>query len=402
MPATIAVRPAHPDLDPDRAWQQGRRLYARCGPHTRLSEQLHAMGAKWDTKAKALWVGSGKRDRFIALTLDHQARAERAARIKAVGHWVALPWGTDLIRARVKQLGGVWDREREQWAMPDPAAHIEVLELLEVWQRARDAEAEEQRRAHQEQCRRQRERDEERRRQARLDAAGVRERERRAAARSADAYRASLASAAGRTLTGAVETRREVFPQYTSRDAALDASTRIGQVLRLRDGRRALVTDRTIAFVPADQAHLHGQDRPHRYVEYQLALLRPTPAELDAEQERAAEQIDAAELHHLVAEAGMACLPVPTDQWTAVPDRHGTIMVTTGVNGLIPAGQLILALDGTVWWQHPGHYDDYIPAEGHTRDPGLANAVRHALAGGRRRRTRPGHPPLHYQVTPDA
>ena len=147
MPATIAVREIHPDLPIDRVWQAGRRLYARCGRHSRLSDALHAMGAKWDTKEQALWVGSGKRARFTPLALRHHAAVTRYNEIRTAGHWVAIPYGAVLIRARVRELGGVWDPDTKRWALPTPADQIEIMELVQIWRRARDAEAEKRRQA---------------------------------------------------------------------------------------------------------------------------------------------------------------------------------------------------------------------------------------------------------------
>ena len=77
MPAEIGKHEVHPDLPIDQAWQQGRRLYARCGSHTQLRRELDDLGAQWDSKEGALWVGSGKRDRFTSLVLEHHARMRR-------------------------------------------------------------------------------------------------------------------------------------------------------------------------------------------------------------------------------------------------------------------------------------------------------------------------------------
>ncbi|MGW2416907.1 hypothetical protein ACWCV5_32735 [Streptomyces tubercidicus] len=396
MPATIAVREVHPDLPTDRMWQQGRRLYARCGRHSRLSEALHAMGAKWDMRAQALWVGSGKRDTFTPLALEHHATATRTAAVRDAGHWVAIPYEATLIRSRAKELGALWDPESKRWAMPTPADQLEILDLVQVWQRARDAERAEQRRL----------RAEEREiawREARLEAAGARERSRQAAARSAAAYRTELATTVGRELTGALEQRREVYPRFTSRADAHESACTVGEVIRLDDGRRALVTKAKVAWVPAEEAATLGQEHAHWYVEYQLAVVAPTEAELDAEMGRARASMDAGELQALVVDAALLSAPVEVDRWTPVPEPQGVITVTGGINGLVPAGQLLLARDGTLWWQHPGHYDDYIPAEGTLRDAELADRMRQLLADGARRRTLPTPAgPVHYQVEPHA
>ena len=172
----------------------------------------------------------------------------------------------------------------------------------------------------------------------------------------------------------------------------------VGQTLRLPGGRRALVTGRRIGYVPAESAYLYGQDRAHVYVEYDLAVVAPTEKELDGEAGRAAERMDAHELHALVTDVAVLSFPAAVDQWTPMPDHDGVIAVTTGVNGLIPAGRLVLGWEGALWWQHPGVHDDYVPVEGRIRDGGLAGTMRRLLAVGPRRRVVPGCPPLYYEV----
>jgi hypothetical protein len=400
VPATIAVREVHPDLPVDQAWQQGRRLYARCGRHSHLSGELHALGAKWDVKEGALWIGSGKRDRFTPLALDHQERVARAKAVRSAGHWVRIPYDAVLIRTRIKDMGGIWDEDGRRWALPTPADHMEILEMLQVWERACEIQRAEQAREREEQSReRHRQREiarrhaalEEAGRREALEAAGFRERERRQAARRDADYRLYLATAVGRSLTGQVETFREAFPQFTTGTAARQAAAAVGDVLRLQDGRRALVTARTV-----------GQSNAHWYAEYALATVAPTEDELDTEMRRAAARIDGDEVRALVADASLLSFPAAGDHWTDIADPEGVITVTTGVNGLIPAGHLILARDGTLWWQHPGNYDDYVRAEGNIRDPGLAAFMRRILAGGPRARTLPGRVPVCYTVVPGA
>lgn len=413
MPATIAVRQVHPDLPTGRVWQQGRRLYARCGRSSRLSTAMHAMGARWDVKEQALWVGSGKREAFTPLALDHQAVLERLENLRAAGHWVDIPFHAELIRARAKDMGGIWDPDLKQWALPTPADHIEILDLVQVWQQARDAERAERARAVQEQREIQRREAEiqrreaaweaaEARQEAALEEAGARERARREAARTAEGFRAELARQVGRTLTGHTEHRREVFPRFTDGDAARAAALEVGAVIRMEDGRRALVCGSRVGYIPREDAGVYGQDRAHWYVKYQLAVVVPDESELDQEGARAVEEWDADELRVLVEDAELLTFPAAGDRWTPLADAQGAILVTAGVNGLIPAGRLVLDRDGALWWQHPGHYDTYVRSEGCTRDPDLVARMRRVLADGPRRRTVAGSSPRHYEVTTGA
>lgn len=156
----------------------------------------------------------------------------------------------------------------------------------------------------------------------------------------------------------------------------------------------------SVGFVPRPGAHGAGR-AAHWAFTYVLALVRPTGAELDEEAARARRALDAHEVHALVAEAIIATGPQETGRLTALPPHEtaGVIEVGTGVTGMVPAGRLTLARDGTVWWQHPGYYDTYIPAEGRTRDPALA-AQAAVLTGGARTLAVPGDPPLYYRIGP--
>lgn len=414
MPATIATRPVHPELPVDEAWQQGRRLYVRCSASSRLSGALRGRGAQWDPYAKALWLSTRHREDFTAWALEHRRVRERLREIRQAGLWVDIPYPAGLIRARAKELGAIFDGAMKRWAVPTPADLVEIEDLIEVWNaaQARERALAEQRWAEEREIRRRTADLEaaERRRAARerdaahqereLEAAALREAERRAASRRADTFRAELARTVGRTLLGPLEARREVFPRFTSGDTARAQAPHVGAVVRLDDGRRALVWARTVRYVPLNQAHGYGMDRAHWYAEYLLALVAPSEDELDAEEARGRARMDAEELHDLVQDAALLTCPREVDRPARISGRVGAVTVTTGINGLVPAGRLVLDADGTVWWQHPGTYDTYVPVQGVSRDADLVARVRAVLATGPRRRTRPcpGGPPLHYEV----
>jgi hypothetical protein len=410
------MRPVHPELPMDTAWQQGRRLYVRCTASSKLSSALHARGAQWDPYAKALWLSTRHREQVTAWTLAYHQARERAQQVRSAGLWVAIPYQAELLRARAKALGAIFDGTRKMWAMPTPADLVEIEELVEVWTRARAAEraeAERQRRAYWEAERRRAALEAAEQRRAaqqaaetaaerRLEEAALRDAERRKAAARADTFRAELARTVDRVLLGPLEVRREVFPRFTTGDDARAAAPHIGAVLRLEDGRRALVWGRKVRFVPRDEATTFGMERPHWSAEYRLAIVAPSEDELDTETARARERIDAEELHALAGDAALLTCPAPVERLPRISDPVGTIKVTTGVNGLLPAGRLVLDRTGTVWWQHPGHYDTYMPVLGAARDTDLAARFRAALAGGPRRRHLPpaekGHLPLYYEV----
>lgn len=382
------VRTVHPDIPADRAWQEGRRLYARCGIHTTFSGQLHALGAQWDPSRRALWVSTRHRDSFTADAYAHHQRAARASAVRSAGLWVALPYGTDLIRLRIKELGGVWDDASRRWAMPTVEAYDEITIALGLWEQARAAEREAAAEAHREAMRGVWESERQRRAEARLEEAADR--------------CARIVAQAGRAPTGQVHMQREAYARHFGTGQAHEVAHAVGAVVRLDDGRPAVVVDRVVGFIDAASASSYGHDRAHWYAEYRMAVVEPTAAELDAEVERALWKIDAFELRDLVADAALLTLPTADDRWTQIPPEHlaGTITVGTGTTGLIPAGQILLAVDGTVLWQHPGQYDTYIRAEGSSCDPALAERIRSALAAGPRTRAVPGAPPLYYTVTP--
>lgn len=401
MPATIAVRELHPDLPIERAWRMGRRIYLRCGQHSVLSQRLHQLGAKWDVRERSLWVGSGKADRVLEAALDHQVRRSWASAVRAADLWVQIPFEAELIRARAKDAGAVWDEGRKQWAAPDLVTQAELGDLVGVWQQARDAEDRRRRERAEAAWRRARELAEIARREAaveaRLRAAGEREAARRRAVEQARSQREALAAAAGRTLTGQVEQRSELFPIYTRRVDAEATLAQVGQVLRLPDGRRALVTRAAVRWVAGDDARAAGQDHDHLRAEHTLAIVAPTETELDAETARGAAALDAAEAAALADEVFLACLPVTVDAWIPLHEFEGRLVVTTGVNGQVAAARLTLTRDGVVWWQDQGR-GDYVQSEGSSGDPALVAWFRTVLSGGDRTVVQSGDPPVHYRI----
>jgi len=78
-------------------------------------------------------------------------------------------------------------------------------------------------------------------------------------------------------------------------------------------------------------------------------------------------------------------------------DLVGSITAWTDPTGF-NAGKLILTVDRRVFWQHPGYPGDYVRSEGATTDLPVEARVRAVLAGGSRKRTVPGDPPVEYEV----
>jgi hypothetical protein len=201
MPAR-PLHPDHPDIPLDRAWQQGRRLYIRCGYNSQLTKDLLAIGSTWDPEVRARWTGTGKREQVTAAVLAHQERIAAIEAVKALGLWAVIPYEAEDIRARAKDLDGLFDNDRKAWAMRTEADLAEVQALI------RD-------------------------RQAAIDAAPAAEREQAAAERAeaAAADTAALADTAarrreetiarpGRTPTGETATVTEVSTRHMNRHTA--------------------------------------------------------------------------------------------------------------------------------------------------------------------------------------
>lgn len=387
--AKAAPRPkaVHADVPVDRAWQVGRRLYVKCGYKSRLNDGLRALGAHWDTEQRALWVGTGKREAVVDLLLIAEACVDRIEDVKAAGRWVAIPYDASNVRAEAKKLGGIWDRDRKEWAMPDAISYQRVRGLRDLWQAARDAEAEARR---------------ERDRQARRDA---REAERRHEEEAAAKLRARLVETSYRTFTGEIVNLTEVSTQRMRRATAEASARDVGTVVRLDGGRRGLIVSREVRFANGDDAssicwHPETHDEAHWDFRYEILTVELTEAELAEEQRKAAALLDVQEIDALIQQAPQLTNATADDRWTPIrpEDVAGSIEVTTGITGMVRNGTLTLTRDGQVVWQHPGYYDSYIRSEGTSDDPALAARLRAVLDGGPRKRVIRGQVPTYYEI----
>jgi hypothetical protein len=383
MPPT----PLHPDVPQDRAWQDGRRLYVRCGYKSQLNAALRELGATWDPGQHALWTGSGKREQVTAAVLAAEERIRAAKAVKALGLWVAIPPAADDIRGRAKELCAVFDGELKQWAMPSEDALTEVLDLIGQ----RQARIKAENAAAQEQTPEQGQRE---RAEARVAPAGTAQRRIE-----------QVIAKTGRTPTGETATATVVSTRRMNKATAASIAEPAGAVIHLADGRRGLITGVDIWFTNDEMAssvcwHPETHDEAHWDFRYEVAIVEPTPAETAEDEAAAAYRRDAQEIHDLMDNAGKLTGARAGDHWTPVPDREqeGSIYATAGTTAY-HAGTLILTTDGQVIWQHPGWYDDYIRSEGITTSTELVTRVRAVLAGGDRRRVhRAGPQPIGYEV----
>lgn len=388
-------RSVHPDVPTDRAWKIRTRLYVSSGPHTQLRSRLEAMGAHWDTKRKAHWVGPAKHPRALDAVLIADTRSALYRETIDAGHWLTIPFGAELIRERAKTMGAVWEPTSRHWAAPTAQVRTELLSLCEEWTAARARE-----RAHQrllEQAAQE---------EAAIEAAGRRDAARRAEQRAAEQRRDQLIAGTGRTPTGEYANLNEASDTVMTKEHAAEEAHEPGDVLRLKDGRRAVVTRASLRFMKADAAGRRcamdgAHTRTHWCYRYRLAVVQSTEAELNAEVERGMHALDAADIHQLMLWAPVLTQAAPDDRWSTLApgEEIGRITAMTGVAGVLPAGHLILTRGGQAVWQHPGEYDTYIRAEGTTSDPDLLTWARAVLADGPRTRVTPGRPPVHYAVT---
>ena len=346
----------HPDIPDEKAWQQGRRIYIRCGYKSTLNGQLRELGAKWDGDENALWVGTGKRDQVIPLIL---AQAERAAATEAVkdsGLWVKIPFAASDVRDQAKKLGARWDGARKEWAMPSADALATVQTLLSA------AAAEEAQRE-----------------------AAAKAKTAAAAARTED----DILSESGRTVCGERKSLTGRLDGHGRRPWAEQAKPQPGDIRITVDGVRVLVLSSTVDFwSDQDQADFGPSREPGWYYTYACVAVEPTAEEVSDDAARAAELADAEEIA-AVAEAvrkGVDYLPESQAGTRRTAAAAGRIGITTGTTSY-GDGEVTLTEDGQVIWYHPGYYDDYRASEGATSDADLAARVRAVIAGGDRTRS---------------
>lgn len=380
-------KPIHTDIPTEQAWKVGRRIYVRCGYKSTLNEQMRGIGAKWDSEERALWVGSGKLDKVVPLVQAHAARVGEVQDLKKAGRLVRIPFQASEIRAKAKELGGVWDSAQKQWAMPS----VEALTQIQALIRDRNAKFAEQEKAV-------------RQRRAELAAAG-RQRDAETARLSEAERIQQIIDGSGRTVTDERGTAEGRVRGRMRRPEAEQAKPKPGSVRQLRNGKRVLVLDSSVNFVSQDDIddglwHDPIAD-PGWYYSYRYAVVEPTVSEREQDEREAAEIADGKEIDLVFTAARKAVTAVEHDTGTRV--EGPSIVTVSTAAGLYDGhdGRLTLTNDGTLHWYHPGFYDDWRSTAGVVADEQIVAQVRTILAGGARRRHMPGDPiGRGYEVRP--
>lgn len=392
MTTNAAARKAlHDDVSTEVAWQVGRRLYVRCAYESKLNTALRDLGAHWDRDQRVLWIGSTKKARVVeALLVQVKAKAQIEA-VKQSGRWVLIPYEAHDIRARAKGAGAVYggDSRKGWWAMPTDGSYAEITAEVDKWNEAAAKARQEAEKV--------------RREEAEAYAAETA----RAAKAAAQKYAQRVLESSGRTPTGDTTELREISTRRMTKAIALADAREVGELVRLSDGRRGIITGVRVWFTNSEAAssvcwHPETHDEAHWDFAYAVALVEATAEEQAAHDKGVAETRDAADLNTLIDEADKLTAPLTQDV-VRIPqeERAGQIAVrcdTPGTPGF-DAGTLILTRDGRVVWQHPGYYDDYIATQGTTIDPAVIDRVRRLLAVGDRTRTHYGQLHTHFTVT---
>lgn len=378
------MKPIADDIPVDRAWQEGRRIYVRCGYKTQLNQALRDLGAHWDSDQRARWVGVTKKTRVVELVRAHQQRITALEEVKQAGRWISIPYEAGEIRTRVKkQLGGVWDPETKRWALPTREAHAQAQALVDEWREKRRAAREAEEAAAREA------------EKAAREAAATAEQIRKAKKAAAAAARAErIVAEAGRISTGETVRQVEVSTRRMNRATALDQCTAVGTVIRLADGRRGVVVRTGAEFVGDEYAssacwhddpdYVHGD--AHWHLMHVVAIVEATEEEIAADERERAERADEQALRTLLEDASRSGEPAAEVTRVASEDILGIIRKTGG--SLVPYddGQVVLLRDGRALYQHPGYYDDYTPTERHITDDALIARARALIARGSRSR----------------
>jgi hypothetical protein len=342
----------HPDIPDEKAWQQGRRIYIRCGYKSILNSQLRDLGARWDGDENALWVGTGKRDQVIPLILAQAERAAATVAIKDAGLWVKIPFDASDVREQAKKLGARWDGDRKEWAMPSAETLATVQALLAA---AKDKAAQQKAAAN------------------------------AAAAKTDD----DILAESGRTVCGDRKSLTGRLEGHGRRPWAEQSKPQPGDIRITVDGFRVLVLSSTVDFwSDQDQADFSPSREPGWYYTYTCVAVEPTADEAADDTTRAAGQADAEEIAAATEAVRKSVEYVPeAEAGTRRPAAAvaGKISITTGTTRYSD-GEITLTQDGTVTWYHPGYYDDYHASEGSTADPDLAARVRAIITAGDRTR----------------
>lgn len=378
------MKPLADDIPTTLAWQAGRRIYVRCGYKTQLNQALRDLGAHWDSDQRARWVGVTKKTQLVELVRAHQQRITALEEVKQAGRWISIPYEAGEVRTQVKKkLGGVWDPQTKRWALPSEEAHAQAQALVDEWREKRRAAREAEEAAAREA------------EKAAREAAATAEQIRKAKEAAAAAARAErIVAESGRTPTGETTSYTVVSTRRMNRATALDQCTAVGTVIRLDDGRRAVVVRTGVEFVGDEYAssvcwhndpdYVHGD--AHWHLWHEAVVVEPTEEEIAADEQERAEHADENELRALMETARRSGEPAAEVTRVASEDILGIIRKTGG--SLVPYddGQVVLLRDGRALYQHPGYYDDYTPTERHITDDALIARARALIARGSRSR----------------
>lgn len=364
----MADKPPTPiadDISLDKAWKVGRRIYVRCGYGSTLNVELREIGARWDGDVGALWVGTGKLDKVLPLVQAQVERIAAVAEVKAAGYWITVPYDSTTSRALAKSLGGMFDNERKQWAMPTPEALTEVTAEVAAYTAAltaaRAAELTDRRAAEQ----------------------------RAAADRITDdqARQVLLIERSIRDVTDERGTVRGELHGRMRKAEAEQVKPQPGTVQSIKFGVRGLVLSCKVWFVSQDNIDdgigaSPSEDPGWRFA-FTYAVVANTAAEDAADAAAAVADADHTEIA-AVMDAASRTTRTRFDSFTAVDGPSITEEAAGGMT--VHGGQITVTADGTVYYQHPGWYDDYVSSEAVITDPELLARIAAVIAGGDRRR----------------
>src|SRR5690606_1893099 len=321
-------KPVDDHTPSEKAWKEGRRIYVRAGYGSALSEGMRRIRANWDRDRKAWWVGTGKQDLVLPLREEYRERVQAVQDIKALGHWVTIPYDAHQARALAKDLKALFDRDSKRCAARSAEDAARIEEAVQLWQAERDAEAaaaQARRDAEKEaaiseagqlwqavgdaeaaaaKARRDDEKEAER--------ASATEEAKAAKARAEEVLRArteTLLSESGRTPTGDMDSFTVVSTRFMNRTTAERMAYDLGDLVKLSDGRRGVVVGVKVWFTNDEMAssvcwHPETHDEAHWDLKHTVAVVEPTAEEAAEDAAKEAELRDAAELHEVMQAAG--------------------------------------------------------------------------------------------------
>lgn len=308
----------------EKAWQTGRRVYVRCGYNTATNQRIRALGATWDREVKALWVGSTKKQQVVDILTEIGEAVAAVEAIKGLAFWVAIPYAMRTIRDRAKALGGKWDSERKEWAMPTHEARDEIVAAIAAEKRAVQ------------------ERKEERAVQ-----------ERKALPENAIKFRGALPE-----------------DMFLRRAAAEQYAPKVGDRIKV-DGRLIEVVTIEVVFGDTDfwGSVMCQPWRDAGWAWFGSGVpVEPTPEERAADEARAARAAAERELTDLLADS-----PRRSEVAHLTPVSEPVVTITrSGVAWTVTLG-------GELWVQSRGSYDDYRCTEVCVTDPDIIQRIMGAV-----------------------